>query len=101
MARLSIKWVDFPYRKVTAAPVITDADFTVECDMTTAGFNVTLPDPARVGRVLNIMRSDLSVNTGRILPYAAETIAGAPYVDLDVPWKTISLQSTGTNWIII
>jgi hypothetical protein len=84
----------------TAAYTITDSDYTVLCDATTAGFTLTLPLASAVpGKVYVISKIDASENLLTFSPVlnltkdvTVETLNYA---------KSFRIQSDGTNWNII
>lgn len=79
---------------VTSAYILQDTDFGVNCDGT---FAVTLLDATTVrGYVFNINNS----GTGQITVSGPQTINGESSIEL-LPRDSMTIQSTGTNWIII
>lgn len=86
----------------TAAYTATATDHTVLCDATAAALTVTLP-PAAVnkGKVLVVKKIDASLNAVTIDGHGTETIEGAATVALSTRWASRTVQSDGTNWIIL
>ena len=90
----------FPYRAITAARTLDTTDYTVDC--TSGSFSVTLPAATgtdMTGRIYNIKNSGTGTIT--IARTSPNTIDGATSQTLSGRYQTITVQSTGTNWIII
>lgn len=88
----------------TAAYTATSADYTISCDATSAAFTVTLPAAASVenhGRIYVIKKTDASVNAVTVDANASETIDGATTYSLLTQWKSVTIQSNGTNWLVL
>lgn len=89
-------------RSISAAPTITTADCTFLCDATAASFSVVLPAAAtNSGRVFNIKKIDATANTVTIDGNASETIDGALTYAINEQYRSIQLQSNGSNWYVI
>ena len=84
------------YAYKTSAYLATVNDFSIDCS---GSFNVTLFSAStQSGKLLNIKNSGVGVI--RIIPDGSESIDGDSYEDLYAD-ESMTLQSTGTNWIII
>lgn len=87
-----------PYTAKTAAYTATDSDYVIDC--TSGVFAVTLPTAVgRTGKVFIIKRTSTGLIT--IVPNGSELIDGSTGVSLDIRYSSITVQSTGTGWIII
>lgn len=73
-------------------------DFTI--NVTASGVNVNLYTAVgNVGKILNIKNSSNGNIT--IIPFGAQTIDGETSIKISKKFASLTLQSTGTNWIII
>ena len=89
--------LEFPYVAKTGTYGITDGDYTIDCTANT--FNVTLPTAVgKTGRIFNIKNSGTGTIT--VLTTSSQTIDGASSFTL-IPQLSITVQSTGNNYIII
>jgi len=93
--------INKPYRAITSARTLDGTDHTVDCTANT--FAVTLPTAVGVtGRVYNIKNS----GAGTITVVAA-TSPSQQYIDnattysISKQYQSITVQSNGSNWIII
>ena len=85
------------YTFKTAAYTAASGDYTIDCDGT---FGVDLPTAVGItGRVYNIKNSGLGTIT--VNPAGSETIDGGLTAALSTQYENITIQSTGTNWIIL
>jgi hypothetical protein len=83
---------------VSAAYSILVTDYTVECTANT--FTVTLPTAVGVaGKLFNIKNSGTGVVT--VATTSSQTIDGGLTAVLSTQYESITIQSTGSNWIII
>ena len=90
--------VDLPYISKTGAYTATATDYTIDC--TANSFTVSLPTAASIaGRVYNIKNT----GSGAIIvdPNGSETIDGALTYTLGAQYQCVTVQSNGTNWIIV
>ena len=87
------------YAEKTASYNITTSDRTVNC--TANSFTLTLPtavgDTGRVFVIKNSGSGIISVTTSD----GIQTIDGDVTVELATQWEALSVQSTGSGWIII
>jgi hypothetical protein len=101
-------WISVGGASATALGVIAtvanytvlDADSTIFCDATSAGFALTLPNPVgKSGKVYVIRKTDPTDNAITFSPSLVYSqgslVSSLNYV------KTIRIQSDGTNWNII
>lgn len=85
------------YAYKTANYTAASNDYTIDCSGT---FDVSLPTAAGIaGKIYNIKNSGAGVIT--VNPNGAETIDGGLTAVLSTTYESITIQSTGTNWIII
>jgi hypothetical protein len=103
--------VSMPIRSVSANTTLTDSDHTLLADSTGGDITVTLPAAAgRAGRLYTVKKKSLDNNV-LIAPQVGETI-DAIYnsnpgfenpLRLNSPdgWDSVTLQSDGTNWMIL
>lgn len=86
----------------TTTYTLTDLDYLVKVDTTSANFTLTLPTASgRTGKIFVIKKTDNSVNVVTIDGNASETIDGGLNYKMVVQNDTIVIQSDGTNWQII
>lgn len=88
-----------PYRAITALRTLDNTDYTVDCTANT--FTVTLPTAVGItGCIYNIKNTGIGVIT--IATTSSQTIDGNASGALTlVQWDNLTVQSTGSNWIII
>jgi len=86
------------YTAKTANYTATASDYTIDC--TSGTFEVALPTAVGIsGKIFNIKNSGTGVIT--VNPSGVETIDGGSTAELATQYESITLQSTGTNWIIV
>lgn len=91
-----------PVTDKTAAYTATINDYTLTTDATTAAFTITLPTAVGItGRIYTIKKIDASANAVTVDGNGSQTIDGATTYSLSAQWKYVTIQSDGTNWIII
>ena len=90
--------VSSSYITKTATYTITSDDYTINCTANT--FTTTLPTAVGItGRIYNIKNSGTGTIT--IAANGTETIDGSLTAIIATQYNSITIQSTGTNWIII
>jgi hypothetical protein len=93
--------VHMPYLAITGATTLSAIHYTVDC--TGGPYNVTLPTAVGItGRIYNIKNSGTGTIT--IATTSSQTIDGASTITMDGSvkrYQTITVQSNGSNWIII
>ncbi len=76
-------------------------DSTLTADATSATFQITLPTAASIaGRQYTIKRIN-AANNVTVGCNGAETMDGATTKTLGSQWAAITVQSNGTNWVIV
>lgn len=86
----------------TANYTVTEADYFVPCDATSAAFTVTLPAAATSdGQVVVVRKTDTSVNAVTIDGNASETIDGDAAVYLHFQYESVTLVCDATGWHIV
>lgn len=87
----------------TAAYTLTASDYTVTADASGGAFTLTLPAAAsNSGRIFLIKRTDNTpANAVTIDGNASETIDGATTRPLYTQYESLSIQSDGTNWVVL
>jgi hypothetical protein len=86
----------------TGAYTLINTDSTILGDATSAAFTLTLPTAVGIaGRIYTLKKIDSSVNAVTIDGNGAETIDGEATYSLSTQWKYVSIQSDGSNWVII
>lgn len=92
----------YAYTEKTANYTLLSTDFTVGVVCSNANLTMTLFSAAALpGKVVNIKKLDSTGYSVLITPQAGETIDGDPEKTIGFQWTTLTLQSTGTNWIIL
>lgn len=92
--------VDLPYVSKTTTYTASAQDYTIDCIGSTS-YSITLPTASSIaGRVYNIKNSQTS-GAITIDPNGSETIDGIATVTLGAQYQSVTVQSNGTNWIII
>jgi hypothetical protein len=86
------------YTAVSATYTATPDDYTINC--TSGTFNVTLPTAVGIqGRIYKVKNSGsgtITLNTT-----GGQTIDGASNKVLSTQYQVITVQSTGSNWIVL
>lgn len=77
------------------------ADYTIVCNASAGPVTITLPTASNFGKILNIKKMDSSLNAVIIDGYSAETIDGKATQSIIMQYQSITIQSTGTEWVII
>lgn len=87
----------------TTTYAATVNDRTIRCDATGGAFDVDLPNATTcAGLILSIIKIDASGNNVSVDPNGSQTINGsASSIALDVQWDCLTIQSDGSNWIIL
>jgi hypothetical protein len=89
-------------RSVTTTYSAEATDSTILCNATGAAFTVTLPKAASCkGHVLILKKVDASGNAITVDGNGAETVDGAANYPLAAQWDSVTVQSDGTNYVII
>lgn len=87
-------------RKVTATFAVERTDRTVLVDATAGAVTANLPPAASCpGFSVTIKKTDASGNA--VTVDAAETIDGAANYPLAAQWDSVTVQSDGTNYVIL
>lgn len=86
----------------TTTYTITNSDYTILCDASSAGFTVTLPTASGItGKIFKIKKTDATGNDVTVEGNASETIDGQLNKILNAQYMSITVQSNGTSWYII
>ena len=86
----------------TSAYTLTSTDSTILSDATSAGFTLTLPTAVgTIGKTYIIKKTDSSTNAVTIGTTSSQTIDGNTTYALSNQWGGVTLQSDGSNWLII
>lgn len=86
----------------TSTYTATSADYTIKNDATSGAITINLPTASGIsGRIYTIKKVDSSGNAVTVDPNGSETIDGAATYSLATQWKYVTIQSDGTNWIVI
>ena len=81
------------FRTITGAYTPTPSDDFIDCDTSTAGFTVTLPDATRVA-FMEFTLKNTSTNTVTI----SGTVDGTTNPTIATQWHARTLYSNGTAW---
>ncbi|MGI0149769.1 MAG: hypothetical protein ACREDF_09605 [Thermoplasmata archaeon] len=88
-------------RSTAASGALLLTDDIVKVDASGGVRVMTLPDPNLYrGHTITVKKSDTSVNTVTVSPFAAETIDGAASVVIATPQEAVDFYSDGTNWTV-
>ena len=87
---------------VAGAVTLTDAYGTVLADATGGAFAVTLPPAAELpGWPFRVKKVDASANAVTVTASGTDLIDGAATYALAVQYQSVTIQSTGTGWVIL
>jgi hypothetical protein len=85
-----------------ASPYTITTATTVLCNAAGGAITVNLPAASgNSGKILNVKKTDSSVNNVTVDGNVAETIDGALTQALKKQWDSIQIQCDGSNWFII
>jgi hypothetical protein len=91
-----------PLAAKTGSHTIGTGDYTVTADATTGDLDINLPAAsAQTGRIIVIKRLDNSGNEVRVVAQAGDDIDANQHYFLDDQWDSITVQSTGSDWVVI
>lgn len=94
--------ISLPISNKTGAYTLTETDYTITADASSAGFTVTLPTAVGItGRAYVVKKVDASSNLVTVDGNGSETIDGSLTMVLGTQYESVTLQSTGTAWVII
>lgn len=86
-------------RTVAVSGPLTIDDQVVYANAGGGAINVTLPDPALFKfNTVTVQKTDGTGNLVTVLPFAAETINGAPSFPIPSQYEAGSFYSDGVNW---
>jgi hypothetical protein len=89
------------YRLVTAAYTVIPTDNVISADATGAAFTVTLPTAVGLaGNQFTIKRINTGSNNVTIATTSSQTIDGVTSFVLSAPYQSVTVMSTGSNWIV-
>lgn len=101
-SNLTVSGITQAYTLQTAAYSPTATDHTIACNPVEAGFSVTLPTAVgRTGKIYVIKKVDSGANIITVATTSSQTIDGATTRTLPRQYDAITVQSDGSNWIII
>jgi len=91
-----------PLIQTTVSYTLQNTDYTVTCDTTSNNITITLPDASTVtNKIYNVKKVDNSSYTVTIDTVSSQTIDGETMREINVQYETITVQSTGNEWVII
>lgn len=91
-----------PLIQTTVSYTLQNTDYTVTCDTTSNDIIITLPDASTVSnKIYNVKKVDNSANSVIIDGNGAQTIDGEETRTIVMQYESITVQSNGTNWVII
>ena len=94
--------VDFERTTVTTDTTLSNSHYTVLCDATSGDITIMLPSSVGIdGRTYNIKKIDTSANSIIIDGDGSETIDGSTLVSSAIADDSFTVQSDGSNWVII
>ena len=86
----------------TANYTATSSDGTLSVDATSAGVTITLPTAVGIsGKMYVIKKIDSSANSVTVATTSTQTIDGSTTYTMGYRWQSITVQSDGSNWLII
>lgn len=90
------------YVSKSANYTVTNTDGTIGVDCSGGSVTITLLDASSVsGRVFNVYAEDVSGGIVTIDTTSSQTINGSTSVNLFSQYESLTLQSNGSNWVII
>jgi hypothetical protein len=91
--------LQYPYVSKAADYTATTNDRTIE--ITATGKTITLPTAAGISGYVYTIKLTASSATGTVATTSSQTIDGSTTYSLSAQYKYVTVQSNGTNWIII
>lgn len=95
---------DKPARNVRTTAIsgaLLTTDDIVAASAAGGAISLSLPDPVLYrGHTITVKKTDATVNTVTVTPFAAETIDGAASVVIASPQEAVDFYCDGTNWIV-
>lgn len=89
-------------RTTTSTGAILNSDSTVLADASLTPISLTLPTAVGVaGRVYTIKKIDNSGNALSVITTSGQTIDGAASLTVTSQWVSVTVQSDGSNWLIL
>lgn len=81
---------------------LSDVGAHILCDTTLAPFTLTLPEAVLAGNgfVLIVTKSNNNYKALTINPYGSELINGRDSLDIDIPYSSVKIMCTSTQWIV-
>jgi len=87
---------------ITADYLALVSDRTIKGDASLGDINLTLPTAVdNEGITFIIKKVDSTTNSIIVTPEDGETIDGNSTIEINSQWDTLTIQSDGTNWIIL
>lgn len=87
---------------VTTDYTIPLSDYTILADASSNTITTTLPTAnGNAGKIYNIKKTDSSNNVVTIDGNSTDTIDGDETYEISIQYESITVQSTGTEWVII
>jgi hypothetical protein len=81
---------------------LTALDSTVFANGSSGAFTLTLPSAVGItGKIYTIKKIDSTANVITVAATSNQTIDGATTYLLSKQWEYVSIQSNGTNWMVI
>ena len=91
-----------PSRVVNASGALLTTDSVVLADAAGGALVLSLPDPALYAEMtLSVKKTDGTVNTVTVTPFAAETIDGFASVVIQTPQESVDYYCDGVNWFVL
>lgn len=87
---------------ITADYLALVSDRTIKGDASLGDIDLTLPTAVdNEGITFIIKKVDSTTNSIIVTPESGETIDGNSTIEINSQWDTLTIQSDGTNWIIL
>lgn len=91
-----------PNRVVAASGALLVTDSVVLANAAGGALVLSLPDPALYSsKTITVKKTDTTVNTVTVTPFAAETIDGLASFVLSSSQESVDLYSNGVNWFTV
>lgn len=91
-----------PITTATENSTLDKSNYTVLGDASGGSLTISLPSAAScTGIIYVIKKIDGSINSITIDPNGSETIDGSSTISITAQWNKYTIQSTGSNWVLL
>lgn len=94
--------LSLPFKSINDSYTATALDHTIAVDCTSGNITISLPSASGItGRIYVFKKTDSSTNKIVLDGSGAQTIDGSGTYDIVKQYQSLTVQSTGSNWLIL